>query len=229
MMRMASAGTTRTTPVRGGGNRDACVLVLAGGIVMGVALGVRHAQGLFLLPVSLDRGWSRETFGFAIALQNLVWGLAQPLAGMIADRFGSAKVIAGGLVFNALGLVLMAHATTPAALLWSAGVCIGIGLSGSTFGAIYGALSRLVVVERRGWALGLAGAVGGLGQFAMVPAAQGLIEGLGWAGALVALAIAMAMLLPLARPLADRPSDQQPVAGAADNGAARLSDAIGEA
>ena len=229
MMRMASAGTTRTTPVRGGGNRDACVLVLAGGIVMGVALGVRHAQGLFLLPVSLEHGWSRETFGFAIALQNLVWGLAQPLAGMIADRFGSAKVIAGGLVFNALGLVLMAHATTPAALLWSAGVCIGIGLSGSTFSAIYGALSRLVVVERRGWALGLAGAVGGLGQFAMVPAAQGLIEGLGWAGALVALAVLTATLLPLALPLADRTATGAREAAGPATGADGLRSAMAEA
>lgn len=208
--------------------RNAWVLVLAGGIVMGLALGARHAQGLFLLPVSLDRGWSRETFGLAIGLQNLVWGIAQPFAGMIADRFGSAKVIAGGLLFNALGLMLMAHAATPTAFLWSAGVCIGIGLSGSTFGAIYGALSRLVVAERRGWALGLAGAIGGLGQFAMVPATQGLIDGLGWDGALVALAIGCAMLVPLALPLADRAGPESADA-AMHEGAAGLADAIGEA
>lgn len=210
-------------------SRNAWALVLAGGIVMGLALGMRHVQGLFLLPVSLEHGWSRETFGFAIALQNLVWGLAQPFAGMLADRFGSAKVIVAGLLCNAIGLVLMAHATTPAAFLWSAGVCIGIGLSGSTFGVIYGALSRLVVAERRGWALGLAGAVGGLGQFAMVPAAQGLIDQLGWAGALVAMAVAMAMLLPLARPLADRVSTDARAATAPASGAAGLSAAIGEA
>jgi len=210
-------------------HRNAWALVLAGGIVMGVALGVRHVQGLFLLPVSLEHGWSRETFGFAIALQNLVWGLAQPFAGMLADRFGSAKVIVGGLFFDVLGLVLMAHVATPVAFLWSAGVCFGIGLSGTTFGVIYGALSRLVVAERRGWALGLAGAIGGLGQFAMVPAAQGLIDGLGWAGALVGLAIVTAMLLPLAWPLADRPTVDDQAAAALADGAARLSDALGEA
>ncbi len=205
-------------------HRSAWILVLAGGIVMGMALGVRHVQGLFLLPVSLDHGWSRETFGFAMALQNLVWGLAQPFAGMVADRFGSAKVIVAGLVFYALGLVLMALATTPAAFLWGAGACIGVGLSGTSFGAIYGALSRLVVAERRGWALGLAGAIGGLGQFAMVPGAQGLIDGLGWSGALVALAIGMAMLLPLARPLADHQSSE-----AQAGGSMKLAEALGEA
>ncbi|PTN42179.1 MFS transporter, partial [Achromobacter xylosoxidans] len=120
------------------------LLVLAGGVIMGLALGVRHVQGLFLLPVTMDRGWSRETFAMALAVQNLTWGVVQPFTGMIADRYGSAKVIAGGLVFYALGLVGMAHATTPAGFLWTAGVCIGIALSGTAFAAIYGALSRLV-------------------------------------------------------------------------------------
>lgn len=133
---------------------QAWVLVLAGGIVMGLALGVRHVQGLFLLPVTMDRGWSRETFGFAMAIQNLTWGIAQPFTGMIADRFGSAKVIAGGLAFYAAGLFFMVHAGTPASLVWSAGVCVGIGLSGTTFGAVYGALSRRVSPERRSWASG---------------------------------------------------------------------------
>jgi MFS family permease len=224
-----ATGRTPVAPRPGFAHHNAWALVLAGGIVMGLALGARHAQGLFLLPVSLERGWSRETFGLAIALQNLVWGIAQPFAGMIADRFGSAKVIAGGLAFNALGLVLMAQAATPAAFLWSAGVCIGIGLSGSTFGAVYGALSRLVVAERRGWALGLAGAIGGLGQFAMVPATQGLIDGLGWAGALVALAIACAILLPLALPLADRVPPASAAGTMHEGGAAGLAEAIREA
>ncbi|MFY3552164.1 MFS transporter [Achromobacter insolitus] len=183
------------------------LLVLAGGVIMGLALGVRHVQGLFLLPVTMDRGWSRETFAMALAVQNLTWGVVQPLTGMIADRYGSAKVIAGGLVFYALGVAGMAYAATPAAFLWTAGVCIGIALSGTAFAAIYGALSRLVAPERRSWALGVAGAVGGLGQFTMVPAAQWLIGGWGWVAALLSFALLLIMLLPLALPL--RESDRR--------------------
>jgi len=182
------------------------ILVVAGGIVMGLALGVRHAQGIFQVPITMDRGWSRETFGFAIALQNLVWGLAQPFTGMIADRYGSMRVIAVGLLLYGVGLFLMAYAVTPFEFTLTAGVCIGIALSGTSFGVVYGALSRMVAPERRSWALGMAGAVGGLGQFFMVPMVQGLISGLGWIGALMALAAVCGLLLPCALPLRDRPA-----------------------
>lgn len=192
--------------------REPWVLVTAGGIVMGLALGVRHVQGLFLLPVVTDRGWTRASFALAMAVQNLAWGASQPLTGMIADRFGAARVVAASLVLYALGLATMAHAATPGAFVWSAGVCIGVALSGTAFGAVYGAINRLVVPERRGWALGVAGAIGGFGQFAMVPTAQSLIGRLGWSGALVALAILMAMLLPLAWPLRERPAGAPAVA-----------------
>lgn len=185
------------------------LLVLAGGVVMGLALGVRHVQGLFLLPVTMDRGWSRETFAMAMAVQNLTWGIVQPFTGMVADRYGSAKVIAGGLACYALGLAGMAHAATPAAFLWTAGVCIGVALSGTAFAVIYGALSRLVPPERRSWALGVAGAVGGLGQFTLVPAAQWLIGGWGWVAALLSFAVVCAMLLPLAFPLREPASRSQ--------------------
>ncbi|KAG1252285.1 hypothetical protein G6F68_011858 [Rhizopus microsporus] len=137
----------------------------------------------------------------AMAIQNLTWGIAQPFTGMVADRYGSAKVIVVGLAFYALGLAGMAYAATPAAFLLTAGVCIGIALSGTAFAVIYGALSRLVPPERRGWALGVAGAVGGLGQFTMVPAAQWLIAGWGWVYALLVFALLLAIVLPLARPL----------------------------
>ncbi|CAO3984155.1 MFS transporter [Achromobacter mucicolens] len=211
-------------------SRDASqlwLLVLAGGVVMGLALGVRHVQGLFLLPVTMDRGWSRETFAIALAVQNLTWGIVQPFTGMIADRQGSAKVIAGGLVFYAVGLAGMAHATTPAGFMWTAGVCIGIALSGTAFAAIYGALSRLVPPERRSWALGVAGAVGGLGQFTMVPAAQWLIGGWGWVAALLAFAVALTILLPLALPLRE-PANRLRDAGAPDANLS-LRDALREA
>ncbi len=181
--------------------REPWVIVLGGGLVMGLSLGVRYVQGLFQLPIVADRGWTRETFAFALAIQNLAWGVAQPLTGMIADRFGAARVIAAGLVLYALGLVGMTWAASPAAFVWSAGVCIGVALSCTAFGAVYGALNRLLPPERRSWAMGLAGALGGFGQFALVPLVQGLIGRWGWASALLVLAAIMAAVLPLAWPL----------------------------
>ncbi|WP_321893593.1 MFS transporter [Paraburkholderia tropica] len=157
------------------------LLVGAGGIVMGAALGVRNVQGLFLLPVTLARGWPRETFGLALALQNLLWGVAQPFTGMIADRYGSARVIFAGALLYALGLVVMALAASTGVYTFGVGVLIGVALSGTAFGAVYGALSRLFPADRRGWALGVAGTIGGLGQFVMVPFAQTLIGAAGHA------------------------------------------------
>lgn len=180
-------------------------LVLAAGLVMGLSLGVRHSQGIFLLPITLDRGWSREDFGFAIAVQNLLWGLAQPITGMWADRHGSRAVLTGGLVAYGLGLLGMSMASTPSAFTLSAGLCVGLALSGTAFGVVYGALSRMLPAELRSWGLGMAGAVGGLGQFLLVPISQGLIDAAGWAGALVVLALLCALMLPCVLPLQDRP------------------------
>jgi len=180
-------------------------LVLCGGLVMGLALGVRHVQGLFLLPVTLAHGWPRETFATAMALQNLVWGLTQPLLGMVADRYGSTRIIVPGLVAGALGLGLMATANSPGLFMFAAGGLMGLGLSGTAFGAVYGAISRRVPAQGRGWALGMAGAIGGLGQFVLVPLAHGLIAAVGWQGALGLLALALGLLVPLARQLRDHP------------------------
>ncbi|MGU7780174.1 MFS transporter [Burkholderia sp. PU8-34] len=199
--------------------------VLAGGLIMGAALGIRHVQGLFLAPVTLDHGWSREAFGLALALQNLVWGVAQPFTGMIADRFGSPRVIVVGMLLYALGLVTMAHAASPGLFTVGAGLVIGMALSGSAFAAIYGALSRLFPAEQRGWALGVAGAIGGLGQFCMVPVAQGLIGGIGWMHAFVALALVAVVLAPLAALLRDRPAH---AAGAREHEQS-IADAVREA
>ncbi|CAG9181434.1 MFS transporter [Cupriavidus pampae] len=183
-------------------------LVLAGGLIMGIALGVRHVQGMFLLPIIMDRGWTRESFGFAMAVQNLTWGLAQPLTGMLADRFGSWKVMVGGMLLYAVGLITMTHATNVQTFVWTAGVCIGIAQSGTTFGVVYGALSRMVPPARRSWALGVAGAIGGIGQFLLVPAAQAMLSGLGWAGALVWFAIVALALLPMGLPFHDKQNSQ---------------------
>ena len=185
--------------------RAALIAIVCGGLVMGLALGVRHVQGLFLVPMTQARGWPREVFGFAIAMQNLCWGLSQPFVGMIADRFGAARVIAAGTLLYLGGLLLMAHATTPAGLVLGGGLVIGIALSCTTFGTIYGAISRIVPPERRSGALGLAGAMGGLGMFVMVPLTQELQAWFGWSGALVLLGVAILALAPAARALDDAP------------------------
>lgn len=204
--------------------RRILLAVALGGVIMGLALGARHVQGLFLLPMTADRGWSREAFSLALALQNLLWGVAQPLTGMIADRFGSARVIAAGVLLYAAGLVTMSMATTPAGFTLSAGLLVGVALSCTAFGTVYGALSRIVAPERRSWALGLAGAVGGLGQFLMVPLTQGLQQWFGWAAALVILGLTFAACAPFAAALRD------PDSGAAGEGPAQsMGEAIREA
>lgn len=183
--------------------RNRWLIVIAAGAIMGAALGVRHVQGLFLQPVVATQGWSREAFGFALAVQNLVWGLAQPLTGMVADRFGSAKVLFLGMLAYALGLLLMASASDPAVFALTNGVLIGVALSGTAFGAVYGALSRIFADGQRAWALAVAGALGGIGQFCMVPVVQALIAAINWQGAAVVLCIVMLTLAPLAACLRD--------------------------
>jgi MFS family permease len=173
------------------------LIVLAAGAVMGAALGIRHVQGLFLQPVTLDQGWSREIFGFTLALQNLVWGLAQPFTGMIADRFGSMKVILPGMLLYALGLFATAHSSSAAEFMLGNGFLIGIALAGTAFGAVYGSLSRIFPAEHRSWALGVAGSIGGLGQFCMVPFVQNLLDGMGWISALMVLCAVMVLMSPL--------------------------------
>lgn len=180
------------------------LIVIAGGVIMGAALGIRHVQGLFLQPITLDYGWSREAFGFTLAMQNLVWGLVQPFVGMIADRYGSVKVLLPGLLLYALGLVIVANSTTTGLFLAGNGILVGIALSGTAFGAVYGALSRIFPARHRSWALGAAGAIGGLGQFLMVPFVQGLLDNMGWVSTLLILGIVMFLMTPLVAFLRDK-------------------------
>lgn len=191
-------------------SKHALPIVLCGGIIMGLALGVRHVQGLFLLPMTSAHGWSRADFAFAFALQNLMWGLLMPFTGMLADRFGAVRVLFGGCLLYGAGLALMAHADTPAGLMLTGGFLVGAALAATSFGTVYGALSRIVAPERRSWALALAGAVGGLGQFSMVPLAQGLIWSVGWMTALVVMAAIMAFVSPLSLALRDGSPDGRP-------------------
>ncbi len=199
--------------------------ILCGGLVMGLALGIRHVQGLFMLPMTLEHGWSRETFAFALAIQNLALGLAQPFAGMLADRWGGTKVIAAGTLLYGLGLAVMAAASTPLVLYLGCGLIVGVALSCTAFGVVYGALSRLAPESDRGWSLGLAGAIGGLGQFIAVPATQALQDAFGWGEALLVLGACMAVLVVLAPQL----NDKGTAAAGASAGGARPAQPMGAA
>jgi predicted MFS family arabinose efflux permease len=183
--------------------RTPALVLTAGAVLLAVSLGTRHTFGLFLSPMSKDNGWTREVFGFAIALQNLVWGMAQPFAGRIADRFGTGRVIASGTVLYVAGLLLMAQSRTGSMLALSAGVLIGIGLSGVSFPVVFGAILRKTPVGRRSLAMGVAMSVGSLGQFVMLPAALYAIQSVGWATTLLSLAALGTIMLPLAIPLAE--------------------------
>lgn len=187
--------------------RSPGVVILCGGLIVTLSMGIRHAFGLFLQPMSADFGWGREVFSLAIALQNLVWGAAQPFTGFIADRYGAGRVLVAGAVLYALGLVLMAASTTGLALAGSAGLLIGLGLSGTTFSVVYGVIGRTVSVAKRSTALGIAGAAGSFGQFMMVPVGQTLIGSLGWMSALLMMAALGALMVPLSSALVEKHSD----------------------
>ena len=174
-------------------------------LILALSLGVRHGFGLFLPPMSAQFGWGREVFAFAIALQNLIWGLAQPFTGALADRFGAAKVVIVGGVLYAVGLLLMGLADSPLSLSLSAGLLIGIGLSGTSFSVILGVVGRALPAEKRSMGMGIASAAGSFGQFAMLPGTLGLIGWLGWSTALLVLGVLVAMIVPLVGMLKDRP------------------------
>lgn len=173
-------------------------VLLCGALIVTLSMGIRHGFGLWLQPITMDRGWTRETFAFALAVQNIAWGLAGPFAGMLADRFGAFKVIVVGGLLYALGLVLMALSTSGLAFTGSAGLLIGMAQSGTTYAVIYGVIARNVAPEKRSWAMGVAAAAGSFGQFLMVPVENWLISGTGWQNALFVLSLAALAILPLA-------------------------------
>lgn len=184
--------------------RTPAVMLAAGAAILAISLGIRHAFGLFLAPMSKDNGWTREVFSFAMALQNLVWGAAQPFAGRLADRLGAGKAILGGSVLYVAGLALMAYARTSPALV-GAGLLVGFGLSGTTFPVVFGAVARSTPPERRSLAMGIAMAVGSLGQFAMLPGTLTSIQAIGWASTLLALAALGALMAPMSAALFESP------------------------
>ena len=178
--------------------QGALVAMICGSMILFLSLGIRHAFGLFLQPVTMSQGWGRETFAFAIALQNLIWGISQPLTGMLADRFGAKPVVAFGAIFYGFGLWFMSIESDETLFIFGAGILIGLGLSGTTFPVIFGAISRLVASEHRSLAMGITMSVASFGQFAMLPIALVLINGFDWQAALILLSILAFAMLPLA-------------------------------
>jgi len=178
--------------------RSANVVLAAAVVVLLVAMGVRATFGLLMQPMGLDRGFTRETFSLAFAIQNLVWGLGAPLFGALSDKYGSGRTIALGALLYAIGLLAMSAADSAAMLYLSAGVLVGLGQSGTTFGVLLGVVARAFPPEKRSLALGMASAGGSMGQFLMVPFGQQLIAHFDWHAALLVLSVVASFTLPLA-------------------------------
>lgn len=188
--------------------RRPMVIVAAGCLISIITFGVRSSFGLFTTPLIDLRGWDREAFALAIAFQNLFWGLGQPIAGAIADRYGAARVLAVGGLIYAAGVVLMAFATDPLTLTLTAGVVVGIGIAGGSFTVVIAAFSRLVEPSKRSWAFGLATASGSMGQFLFAPLGQAFISAYGAQMALILLAGTLLFVPLFARSLTGSATDQ---------------------
>ena len=173
-------------------------LLVCGAAIVTLSMGIRHGFGLWLQPITQAQGWTRETFAFAIAIQNLSWGVCGIFAGMLADKLGAFKVLLGGAVLYSLGLVGMALSPTGFMFTLTAGVLIGAAQAGTTYAVIYGIIGRNISADKRSWAMGVAAAAGSFGQFLMVPIESFLISNIGWQQALLILAGAVLLIMPLA-------------------------------
>ena len=177
------------------------LIIIAGCLITFLTFGPRSAMGFFQLPIIGDKGWDRSTYGLAMALQNLFWGAGQPIFGMIADKYGSWRVLLMSGIFYASGLLLMAHADAPIALHIGGGVLVGLGVAAGSYGIILSAFARHVSAQQRSMVFGLGTAAGSAGMFAFAPISLGLIERFGWSDALVWLGFAMLLVPLLAIPL----------------------------
>lgn len=207
--------------------RKTAVIVVCGCLIAMTSFGPRASLGLFLAPLSETRDWSREVFALALAIQNLVWGLGQPVFGAVADRWGEARVIVVGALLYAAGLALTATADTPLMLHLAAGVLIGLGIAGSAFALVISAFGKLLPAENRSWAFGIGMASGSMGQFVFAPLGQAFILSFGWQEALYLLAAIMLVVPFLAIGLRARPDAPRPDFGAPQTFRAALSEAFG--
>jgi MFS family permease len=187
--------------------RTPALIVGFGCLIALTNFGPRSALGFFLAPLSSANHWGRDVFAFALALQNLLWGVGQPLAGMIADRYGTARVLCGGALIYALGLALMAHADSAPMLDLTAGILIGFGISGCSFMVLLAAFGKLLPPQWRSFAFGLATAAGSFGQFLYAPVAVALIDAFGWQQALMIFAVTTLAILPLSTALVTPTAD----------------------
>jgi len=191
---------TLASPVARAAVRSVPLVIIAGCAVAAINMGPRSTMGFFLTPMSNEHGWGREIFALAIAIQNLVWGMAQPFAGMLADRYGTARVLTAGALLYALGLFLMARTSDPVTIQLTAGVLIGVGIAGCGFPLVLAAFARYLPDRLRPVGYGLGTAAGSLGQFLFAPIGQMLIQDHGWQIAAMAMA-ALVLFIPLLAPL----------------------------
>ncbi len=172
-------------------------VLLCGAVIVSMAMGIRHGFGLWLQPMTQEMGWGREDFATAIGVQNISWGLFGIFSGMLADRFGAFRVMVVSGLLYALGLWGMANAASPAWLAITAGVMVGAAQAGTTFAIVFGIIGRNIPIEKRSWAMGVVSAAGSFGQFLLVPTSTFMILHFGWHQALLVLAAAMLLVLPL--------------------------------
>ena len=195
-------------------------------VLLALNFGIRSTMGFFMKPISETFGYGREIFAFSLALQNLFWGLTQPIAGAIADRYGSAKAIIGGVLLYALGLYVTANAGSVWELHTGAGILIGMGIAGTGFGVVLPAMARMVSPEKRTLALGIGTAAGSAGQFLMIPVARGFIEAYGWQITLLIMAVGALTMVAFAAPFA---GDATAKAGGDEDSNQTLKEALREA
>jgi MFS family permease len=204
-LRPASGVTSWRTPL---------VIIVCGCLIGLLSFGPRSSMGFFIQPMSRDFSWGRDVFGLALAVQNLLWGLGQPIAGAIADRFGILRVMCVGALLYAGGLLMMRYATTPLSLELGAGVLIGFGLSGCSFNLVLSAFSKLLPPEKRGLALGAGTAAGSFGQFIFAPTGVALLGTIGWQSTLMVFAGLMLLIMPLSLALSTPPATSSNVPAA---------------
>jgi MFS family permease len=182
--------------------RTPLVIVVCGCLIGMLTFGPRSTLGFFMQPMSREFSWGRDVFALALAIQNLLWGLGQPISGAIADRFGTLRVISLGALMYAAGLIVMRYSSTPLSLDVSAGVLIGFGLSGCSFNLVLSAFGKLLPSEWRGIALGAGTAAGSFGQFVFAPFGVAMLDNFGWQPALTVFACLMLFVVPLSLALA---------------------------
>ena len=205
------------------------MIILCGCLISLIGFGPRSAFGFFLTPMSAANGWGRDVFALAFALQNLLWGMGQPFAGAVADRFGMVRVLSVGALLYAAGLALMAYTTSPVTLQVTAGVLIGFGLSGCSFNLVIAAFGKLLDERYRMLAIGAGTAAGSFGQFLFAPFGVALIDGVGWQQALLVFGGMLLLIVPMALALATPRSEPKPAGGAALPATQSLMSALAEA